>query len=175
MMALRQAQGTSVVLATHNEAKLAELRRILATEAPTVQVLGLADAPPYPEPAENERTFAGERVAQSPGCATATGLPALATRLRMEVEVLTRCPASGRRRWARTEAGDADNNALLLRQLADVPAAGRVARLSAPWLPCCRTVPNMSAWGSCRVTGRSSGGSEWFRLRPAVRGRRAGR
>ena len=117
-----------MVLATHNEAKLAELRRILATEAPDVQVLGLADAPPYPEPAETERTFAGNALLKARACATATGLPALADDSGLEVEVLNEMPGVRSARWAGPQAGDADNNALLLRQLADVPVTGRAAR-----------------------------------------------
>jgi XTP/dITP diphosphohydrolase len=117
-----------VVLATHNEAKLAELRRILAAAAPDVQVLGLADAPPYPEPAETEPSFAGNALLKARACAAATGLPALADDSGLEVEVLNGMPGVRSARWAGPEAGDAENNALLLRQLVDVSAADRAAR-----------------------------------------------
>jgi XTP/dITP diphosphohydrolase len=117
-----------VVLATHNEAKLAELRRILTAAAPDVQVLGLADAPSYPEPAETEPTFAGNALLKARACAAATGLPALADDSGLEVEVLNGMPGVRSARWAGPQARDAENNALLLRQLADVPAAVRAAR-----------------------------------------------
>jgi XTP/dITP diphosphohydrolase len=117
-----------VVLATHNEAKLAELRRILATAAPDVQVLGLADAPPYSEPAETEHSFAGNALLKARACAAATGLPALADDSGLEVDVLNGMPGVRSARWAGPQAGDAENNTLLLRQLADVPAADRTAR-----------------------------------------------
>jgi XTP/dITP diphosphohydrolase len=117
-----------VVLATNNEAKLAELRRIVATAAPDVQVLGLADVPRYAQPAETERTFAGNALLKARACLAATGLPALADDSGLEVEVLNAMPGVRSARWAGPHADDAENNALLLRQLADVPAAERTAR-----------------------------------------------
>jgi XTP/dITP diphosphohydrolase len=117
-----------VVLATRNEAKLAELRRIVATAAPDVQVLGLADVSSYPEPAETQRTFAGNALLKARACLTATGLPALADDSGLEVEVLNAMPGVRSARWAGPQADDAENNALLLRQLADVPPPDRAAR-----------------------------------------------
>jgi XTP/dITP diphosphohydrolase len=120
--------GCRVVLATSNEAKLAELRRIVATAAPDVQVLGLADAPRYPQPAETERSFAGNALLKARACLAATGLPALADDSGLEVDVLNGMPGVRSARWAGPQAGDAENNALLLRQLADVPPEDRAAR-----------------------------------------------
>jgi XTP/dITP diphosphohydrolase len=117
-----------VVLATNNEAKLEELRRIVATAAPDVQVLGLTEVPPYPQPAETERTFAGNALLKARACLTATGLPALADDSGLEVEVLNAMPGVRSARWAGPQADDAENNALLLRQLSDVPPADRAAR-----------------------------------------------
>ena len=53
-----------VLLATGNASKLTELRRILAGEPGLegVEVLGLADVPTYPEPAETELTFEGNAL-----------------------------------------------------------------------------------------------------------------
>ena len=117
-----------VVLATRNAQKLAELRRIVAAEAPDVQVLGLADVAAYPEPAENERTFEGNALVKARACVAATGLPALADDSGLAVDVLNHMPGVRSARWAGPGASDQDNNALLLRQLADVPAAERTAR-----------------------------------------------
>lgn len=123
-----QAQGLSVVLATNNERKLAELRRIMGDAAPDVQVLGLADLPAYPEPVESERTFAGNALLKARAAADATGLPALADDSGLEVEVLNQMPGVRSARWAGLRSSDADNNSLLLRQLSDVPAPERTAR-----------------------------------------------
>ena len=117
-----------VVLATNNAHKLAELRRIVTEEAPDVEVLGLADLPRYPEPAETGRTFAENALLKARACFVATGLPALADDSGLVVEVLNGMPGVRSARWAGPHASDADNNALLLRQLFDVPADERRAR-----------------------------------------------
>ena len=117
-----------VVLATNNRKKLAELRRIVADEAPDVQVLGLADVTAYAEPAETERTFEGNALLKARACVAATGLPALADDSGLAVDVLNQMPGVRSARWAGPGASDEENNALLLRQLDDVPAAERTAR-----------------------------------------------
>jgi XTP/dITP diphosphohydrolase len=117
-----------VVLATKNAQKLAELRRIVAAEAPGVQVLGLADVAAYPEPAETERTFEGNALLKARACVAGTGLPALADDSGLAVDVLNQMPGVRSARWAGLGASDEENNELLLRQLADVPAAERTAR-----------------------------------------------
>jgi XTP/dITP diphosphohydrolase len=115
-------------VATNNERKLAELRRIVAEAAPEVEVLGLADLPAYPEPAETERTFAGNALLKARAAVAATGLPALADDSGLEVEALNQMPGVRSARWNGPQATDRDNNELLLRQLSDVPAADRAAR-----------------------------------------------
>ena len=117
-----------VVLATRNAQKLAELRRIVAAEAPDVQVLGLVDVTAYPEPAETERTFEGNALLKARACVAATGLAALADDSGLAVDVLNQMPGVRSARWAGPGASDQENNALLLRQLADVPASDRTAR-----------------------------------------------
>jgi XTP/dITP diphosphohydrolase len=117
-----------VVLATNNAKKLAELRRIVAAEAPNVQILGLADVASYPEPAESERTFEGNALLKARACVAATGLPALADDSGLAVDVLNQLPGVRSARWAGPSSTDEENNALLLRQLEDVPPAERTAR-----------------------------------------------
>ena len=117
-----------VVLATNNAHKLSELRRIVTEAAPDLEVLGLADLPSYPEPAETGRTFADNALLKARACLAATGLPALADDSGLEVNVLNRMPGVRSARWAGPQASDADNNDLLLRQLFDVPAGQRTAR-----------------------------------------------
>jgi XTP/dITP diphosphohydrolase len=117
-----------VVLATRNTKKLSELRRIVVAQAPDVHVVGLDDVAAYPEPAESERTFEGNALLKARACVAATGLPALADDSGLAVEVLNQMPGVRSARWAGPGASDEDNNALLLRQLADVPPAERIAR-----------------------------------------------
>jgi XTP/dITP diphosphohydrolase len=120
--------GHRVVLATNNPKKLSELRRIVAESASDVQILGLVDVPPYPEPAETERTFEGNALLKARACVAATRLPALADDSGLAVDVLNQMPGVRSARWAGPDASDEENNALLLRQLADVPVADRTAR-----------------------------------------------
>ena len=116
------------MLATNNAKKLAELRRIVSAEAPDIDVLGLADVAHYPEPAETERSFEGNALLKARACVAATGLPALADDSGLAVDVLNEMPGVRSARWAGPGSSDEENNALLLRQLADVPAAERTAR-----------------------------------------------
>jgi XTP/dITP diphosphohydrolase len=122
------AIGHRVVLATSNPKKLAELRRIVAETASNVRIIGLADVPAYPEPAETERTFEGNALLKARACVAAAGLPALADDSGLAVDVLNQMPGVRSARWAGPDASDEENNALLLRQLADVSPADRTAR-----------------------------------------------
>ena len=117
-----------VVLATSNGKKLSELRRIVLEEAPHITVLGLVDVPAYPEPAETERTFEGNALLKARACVAASGRPALADDSGLAVDVLNQMPGVRSARWAGPGASDEENNALLLRQLDDVPPAERTAR-----------------------------------------------
>jgi XTP/dITP diphosphohydrolase len=117
-----------VVLATRNVGKLAELRRLVVSEVPHIQILGLTDVAAYPEPAETERTFEGNALIKARACVAAAGLPALADDSGLAVDVLNQMPGVRSARWAGQGARDEENNALLLRQLADVPPADRTAR-----------------------------------------------
>jgi XTP/dITP diphosphohydrolase len=122
--------GHWVVLATRNAGKLAELRRMVSVmaEARQIQILGLTDVAAYPEPAETKRTFDGNALIKARACVAATGLPALADDSGLAVDVLNQMPGVRSARWAGPGASDEENNALLLRQLADVPLAERSAR-----------------------------------------------
>lgn len=117
-----------VILATNNAKKLAELRRIMAAAAPEIEVLGLSDVARYPEPAETERTFAGNALLKARACVAATGLPALADDSGLAVDVLNGMPGVRSARWAGPDATDEDNNYLLLRQLVGVPGEERTGQ-----------------------------------------------
>jgi XTP/dITP diphosphohydrolase len=120
-----------VVLATGNLKKLAELRRLVAATGAQLTVLGLRDLPPYPEPAETERTFVGNALLKARACVAATGLPALADDSGLAVDVLNGMPGVRSARWSGPQATDASNNALLLAQLDDVPDDDRTAHFEA--------------------------------------------
>ena len=121
---------STVVLASNNAKKLAELQRILAPLVPGVQVLGLSDVADYPEPAETEPTFEGNALIKARACLEATGLPSLADDSGLCVDALNGMPGVLSARWSgvpKDQGGDRENNRLLLSQLADVPPERRTA------------------------------------------------
>ncbi len=124
-----------VVLASRNQKKLVELRRVLTPLVPDLEVLGLDDVAPFDEPAETEPTFEGNALIKARACFVATGLPSLADDSGICVDALNGMPGVLSARWS--GAGDDANNALLLSQLADVPderrGAAFVAAVALVW------------------------------------------
>nr|WP_232530835.1 non-canonical purine NTP pyrophosphatase [Microlunatus antarcticus] len=118
-------------MATNNAKKLVELRRLVASAGADVTVLGLGDLPPYPEPAETERSFVGNALLKARACVAATGLPALADDSGLAVDVLNGMPGVRSARWSGPDATDASNNALLLAQLDDVDDPDRTGHFEA--------------------------------------------
>ena len=144
------AQGPQVVLASNNAKKLAELRRILEPLVPGIEVLGLADVASYPEPAETEATFEGNALLKARAALEATGLPSLADDSGLCVDALNGMPGVLSARWsgvAKSDGGDAANNALLLSQLGDVPAARRGARFVCAMALCTADGPDLVQLG----------------------------
>jgi XTP/dITP diphosphohydrolase len=116
----------TLVLATRNEAKLAELRRILAPLV-AAEVVGLADLPPYREVPETGSTFAENALLKAREAVRHTGLPAVADDSGLAVDALNGMPGVLSARWAGRAAGDAANLRLVLEQIADVPDSRRGA------------------------------------------------
>lgn len=110
-----------MVLATANPGKLEELRRLLATQAPAVQLLGLGELPPYTPGPETGATFAENALAKAVEAVRHTGLPAVADDSGITVDALNGMPGVLSARWAGRHGDDAANCALLLGQVADVP------------------------------------------------------
>nr|WP_255622057.1 RdgB/HAM1 family non-canonical purine NTP pyrophosphatase [Tessaracoccus sp. OS52] len=115
-------------MATNNAKKLAELRRVVEAAGVDVEVLGLADFEPYPDPAETERSFEGNAFLKAEAAVAATGIAAVADDSGIEVAELNDMPGVRSARWAGPECDDDANLRLLLRQLDGVPAARRGAR-----------------------------------------------
>jgi XTP/dITP diphosphohydrolase len=84
---------------------------------------------PLPEEAdlEHSMSYAENAVSKARYYATRAGLPAVADDSGIEVDALGGAPGPRSARWSFT-GSDADNNALLLEQLAGTPAAQRSAR-----------------------------------------------
>ena len=116
-----------LLLATRNAGKLAELRRLLESAVPGVEVVGLQDVPDYPEAPETGATFEENALLKAREAVHHTGLPAVADDSGIAVDALNGMPGIFSARWSGRHGDDAANTALLLGQLADVPDERRGA------------------------------------------------
>ena len=116
-----------VVLATANPGKVVEMRRLLAAQAPDVEVLGLADVEAYEPGPETGATFAENALAKAWEAVEATGLPAVADDSGLTVDALNGMPGVLSARWAGRHGDDRANLELVLGQLGDVPDERRGA------------------------------------------------
>ena len=119
--------STRLLLATRNQGKLAELRRLLESAVPGVEVIGLGDVDEYPEAPETGATFADNALLKAREAARYTGLPAVADDSGLTVDALNGMPGVLSARWSGRHGDDDANTALLLGQLADVPDERRGA------------------------------------------------
>jgi len=113
------------VLASGNAGKVREFAQLLAArdiEVIPQTAFGLTT------PAETGATFLDNALLKARHAAGATGLAALADDSGIEVDALGGRPGVWSARYAGEGASDADNLALLLRELADVPEPRRGAR-----------------------------------------------
>jgi XTP/dITP diphosphohydrolase len=113
-----------VVLATRNQGKIVELRRILVD----IDVVGLEEFPDAPDVPETELTFAGNALLKARAIAAHTGLPAVADDSGLCVDALGGMPGVFSARWAGRHGDDEANLDLLLGQLSDVAPEHRGAR-----------------------------------------------
>lgn len=111
-----------VVLASRNEGKLAEFRVLLGSRFDLVPLPADVELPP-----ETGTTYRENALLKAEAAARATGLPALADDSGLEVEAIGGRPGVRSARFASEHATDAENIALLLSMLADVPEDRRRA------------------------------------------------
>lgn len=121
-----------LVLATHNEHKVTELRQILLGSGlvPGLDPADVVGAKDFgvAEPVEDGVTFAANALIKARALATATGLPALADDSGLAVDVLGGAPGIFSARWAGAHGNDQANLDLLLAQLSDIATEHRAAR-----------------------------------------------
>jgi XTP/dITP diphosphohydrolase len=113
-----------LVLATHNQGKLRELRELLRGQLPGLDVdtqVVDAGAVGAPDVAETGVTFAENSLLKARAVAAATGLIAIADDSGLAVDVLGGAPGIFSARWSGRHGDDAANLQLLLDQLSDVP------------------------------------------------------
>ena len=117
-----------LVLATHNEHKVAEFARILALAGTELELLPITSFAGVPDVPETEDTFEGNALLKARAVAAATGLPAVADDSGLAVDALNGMPGVLSARWSGTHGADQANLDLVLAQLVDVPAQRRGAR-----------------------------------------------
>ena len=119
-----------LVLATRNAGKLRELRELLRDRVPGLdvdtQVIDAATAG-APDVVESGVTFEENALLKAEQTAAATGLIAVADDSGLAVDVLGGAPGIFSARWSGRHGDDDANLALLLAQLADIPAERRGA------------------------------------------------
>ncbi|MEX3609637.1 non-canonical purine NTP pyrophosphatase [Rothia sp. LK2588] len=123
--------GAKVVLASHNQGKLRELREILRGQIDGLDVdTEVVDAAAVnaPDVVEDGVTFAENSLKKAHAVAQATGLIAIADDSGLAVDVLGGAPGIFSARWAGRHGDDAANLNLLLNQLADIADEHRGAR-----------------------------------------------
>ncbi len=115
-----------LVIATRNEKKIDEIKRIL--EGLDVTLYSLDDFPGCPEVEETEDTFEGNAALKAKAVAEYTGRAALADDSGLEVFALHGEPGVRSARYAGDDATDADNVHKLLSEMFDIADYMREAR-----------------------------------------------
>ena len=124
-MAVPVSWPPRLVFATTNRGKLGEVAEILAPDG--VTVVGIADVAAGWSVVEDGATFAENARLKARDLAQRTGLPALGDDSGLEVDALGGRPGVRSARYAGEHATDAENTALLIRELDAVPDEARGA------------------------------------------------
>lgn len=115
-----------IVVASHNAGKIAEISGILSGSG--IELAGLDDFPPYPEPEETGDTFLENAIIKAKAAHEATGLPALADDSGIEVDALGGAPGIHSARYGGEGLDDRGRFTKLLSELAGKPDGERTAR-----------------------------------------------
>ena len=111
---------STVVLASHNQGKIVELRELFSARG--IEVVGLPDIEGAPDPDEPYETFEENARHKALVAAEFAGLPALADDSGLEVDALDGAPGLHSARFSPDEgATDADRRKLLLSKLIGKP------------------------------------------------------
>jgi len=155
-----------VVVATRNAGKLVEIRAELCYpgwEFVTAEELGVEP----PEVEEDGETFIDNALIKAFAYREAFRLPALADDSGLVVDALNGDPGVRSARYSGEGATDAENNALLLRNLSGVPAAERTARFQCGIVYVDAHGMPTAAYGTCEGTiGLSQRGTGGFGYDP---------
>lgn len=115
-----------LLLATRNQGKLKEMKRILR-EMP-IELLSLNDFPDFPEVIEDRDSFEGNAYKKAFEISTLSGLTTLADDSGLMVDALDGAPGVYSARFSGEDHDFARNNQKLLRLMKDVPWQERTAQ-----------------------------------------------
>jgi XTP/dITP diphosphohydrolase len=117
-----------LLLATRNQGKIVEFRRILDAIAPgAIELVGLDEFPDLHDVEETGSTFEENALLKAREMSEATGLPAIADDSGLCVDALDGDPGIFSARWAGGHGDDKANIEKVLGQLIDVPDEKRTA------------------------------------------------
>lgn len=117
-----------LLLATRNQGKILEFRRILDSIAPgQIELLGLDQFPDLHDVDETGKSFEENALLKAREMSEATGLPAIADDSGLCVDALNGDPGIFSARWAGSHGNDQANFEKVLDQLKDVPDVERGA------------------------------------------------
>ena len=121
----------TLVLATRNQGKIREFRRILdAISNGAINLVGLEEFAHTTEVEETGSTFKENALLKARSICAETGLPAIADDSGLCVDALDGAPGIYSARYAGVHGDDLGNNATLLRELANVPEDKRSAHFT---------------------------------------------
>ena len=118
---------TKVVIASRNEHKIDEMRRILNEAGLSLDLVGIREFPDLPDVDETGTTFAENALLKAREICAFTGLPAIADDSGLCVDALGGMPGIFSARWAGTHGNDLANLQLLLAQISHVAPDRRTA------------------------------------------------
>jgi XTP/dITP diphosphohydrolase len=123
--------SSTLVLATRNQGKIREFRRILdAISNGAINLVGLEEFPHTTEVEETGTTFKENALLKARSACKETGLPAIADDSGLCVDALNGAPGIFSARYAGVQGEDKANNAKLLRELENVPEEKRSAHFT---------------------------------------------
>jgi XTP/dITP diphosphohydrolase len=132
-----------LLLATRNQGKIVEFRRILDAIAPgQIELVGLDQFPHLHDVDETGKTFEENALLKARQMSEASGLPAIADDSGLCVDALNGDPGIYSARWAGEHGNDRANLEKVLTQIKDVPDQARGAYficVAALYLPDGRT------------------------------------
>jgi XTP/dITP diphosphohydrolase len=116
-----------LVIASRNDHKIQEMRRILEQVGLDIELVGTAEFPDLPDVEETGSTFAANAMLKARAVSEFTGLPAVGDDSGLCVDALNGMPGILSARWSGTHGNDQANLALLLAQISQVPTDRRGA------------------------------------------------